>query len=98
VTRYRLIFLQSAGQEFLALPRRHQRLFREILPYLLANPFRSYPWVRVREGPRHRGEWRFHLVEFRGFYHIDGLNVVITRIARRLRAYPRRGIPARRSS
>lgn len=97
MTRYQLVFLESSEREFLSLPARHQRLFREKLPYLLANPFRSYPWLRVREGPRHRGEWRFHLVHYRVLYRIDGLNVVVTRIARRPRAYPKRGVPARRS-
>lgn len=90
MTPYQFEFLESAGREFLALPRPLQRLFREKLVYLLRNPYKSYPWLRVRQGPRHPGEWRFHLDEFRVFYRVDGNVVVFTRIVRRPRAYPRR--------
>lgn len=87
---YELAFLETAEKEFLALGRRDKRLFSEKLVYLLRNPFRSYPWLRVRQGSRHPGEWRFHLGEFRVFYRVDGTEVVITRIVARPKAYPRR--------
>jgi mRNA-degrading endonuclease RelE of RelBE toxin-antitoxin system len=90
LTPYSYEFLESAEREFLALPRRHQLLFKEKRLYLLQNPFRSYPWLRVRQGARHPGEWRFHLGEYRVFYRVDGLTVVFTRIVLRPRAYPRR--------
>lgn len=87
---YKFSFLESAEREFLALNPVLRRLFQEKLLYLLRNPFRSYPWLRVRQGPRHPGEWRFHLGEHRVFYRVDGDTVVITRIVRRPDAYPRR--------
>ena len=87
---YELEFLESAEREFLSLTGRHQRMFKENLTYLPRNPFKSYPWLRVRQGPRHPGEWRFHLLEYRVFYRVDGATVVITRITHRPRAYPKR--------
>ena len=90
MTPYGYEFLESAEKEFLALPHRDRRLFKEKLLYLLRNPFRSYPWLRVRPGTRHPGEWRFHLREYRVFYRVDGLTVVFTRIVLRPKAYPRR--------
>ncbi len=96
MTPYRFEFLESADREFSHLPARLQRLFAEKLVYLLRNPFRSYPWLRVRQGARHPGEWRFHLGEYRVFYRVEGTVVVFTRIARTPRAYPR-GVPKRRT-
>ena len=96
MTPYAVEFLESAEREFLALTPRLQRLFREKLVYLTRNPFRSYPWLRVRQGARHPGAWRFHLEEFRVFYRIDGNVIVFTRIVRRPRAYPRK--PTKRRS
>jgi mRNA-degrading endonuclease RelE of RelBE toxin-antitoxin system len=90
VTPYKFEFLESAEREFLDLPVSLQRLFKEKLLYLLRNPFKSYPWLRVRQGTRHPGEWRFHLREYRVFYRVDGNTIVFTRIAVRPRAYPRR--------
>lgn len=90
MTPYEFGFLESAESEFRKLPKVEQRLFQEKLLYLLRNPFRSYPWLRVRQGARHPGEWRFHLGEYRVFYRIDGMAVVFTRIVKRPMAYPRR--------
>lgn len=90
MTLYEYVFLQSAEKEFLRLRVNEKRLFKEKLVYLLRNPFKSYPWLRVRQGARHPGEWRFHLGEFRVFYRVEGLEVVITRIVPRPRAYPKR--------
>lgn len=90
MSQYALEFLESAEGEFLALPKRVQRLFQEKLVYLRRNPFRSYPWLRVRQGARHPGEWRFHLADHRVFYRVDGLTIVVTRIVVRPKAYPRR--------
>lgn len=83
-------FLRSAEKEFLALPKPLQRLFPEKLTYLLRDPFRSYPWLRVRQGPRRPGEWRFHLGAYRVFYRVDGMAIVFTRIVERPSAYARR--------
>jgi mRNA-degrading endonuclease RelE of RelBE toxin-antitoxin system len=83
-------FLKSAEREFLALPKRHQKLFRDKLTYLSRNPYKSYPWLRVRQGARHPGEWRFHLNDYRVFFRVDGSKIVFTRILRRPRSYPRR--------
>ncbi len=90
MTPYDYVFLESAEKEFLALAPSLQRLFREKLVYFLRNPFKSYPWLRVRQGPRHPGEWRFHLRDYRVFYRVDGRVVVFTRIVRRPKAYPMR--------
>ena len=90
MTPYRFQFLDSARKEFLALPPPLRVLFREKLIYLLRNPYRAYPWLRVRQGARHPGEWRFHLGEYRVFYRVDGQSVVFTRIVVRPKAYPRR--------
>ena len=87
---YTLEFLETAAREFDELPRRLKELFCEKAPYLVRGPYRSLPWLRVRQGTRHPNEWRFHLEEFRVFYRVDGLSVVITRIVPRPRAYPSR--------
>jgi mRNA-degrading endonuclease RelE of RelBE toxin-antitoxin system len=97
LTPYDYEFLESAEKEFLALPHRDRQLFKEKLLYLLQNPFRSYPWLRVRQGARHPGEWRLHLREYRVFYRVDDLTVVFTRIVLRPRAYPRRPPRPRRA-
>jgi mRNA-degrading endonuclease RelE of RelBE toxin-antitoxin system len=89
-------FLKTAEREFNRLPRVEQLLFEEELVYLLRNPFQSHSWLRVRQGARHPGEWRFHLGEYRVFYRVEGLTVVFTRIGSRARAYPRRVPKARR--
>lgn len=65
VTPYDLEFLESAEKEFLSLSASLPRLFREKLFYLLRNPYKSYPWLRVRQGAHHPGEWRFHLGQYR---------------------------------
>ena len=93
MTPYGVAFLESAEREFLTLPSPLQRLFHEKLLYLLRNPYKSYPWLRVRQGARHPGEWRFHLEKYRVFYRVDKDVVVFTRIAERPRAYPRRYAP-----
>jgi mRNA-degrading endonuclease RelE of RelBE toxin-antitoxin system len=88
VTPHEHAFLQSGETEFYQLPARLQRQFREKLPFLVRNPFKSYPWLRVRQGARHPGQWRFHLGEFRVFYRVDGQSIVFTCIVRRPLAYP----------
>lgn len=90
MTHYEYFFLESAQKEFGGLSVKEKRLFKEKLVYLLRNPFKSYLWLRVRQGARHPGEWRFHLGEFRVFYRVDRWEVVITRIVPRPRAYPKR--------
>lgn len=90
MTLYEYEFLESAEKEFLSLPKRLQRLFHEKLFYLRRNPFKSYPWLRVRQGARHPGEWRFLLGSHRVFFRVDGTTIVFTRIVERPRAYPRR--------
>ena len=93
---YDFSFVESAEREFLELPPVLRRLFQEKLIYLLRNPFKSYPWLRVRQGARHPGEWRFHLGEYRAFYRVEGSTVVFTRIVKRPKAYPRRAPKQRR--
>lgn len=90
MTPYDYAFLRSARQEFIDLPPRFQRLFAEKLIHLLRNPYKSYPWLRVRQGARHPGEWRFHLQDYRVFYRVDGSIVIFTRIVKRPAAYPAR--------
>lgn len=90
MTLYDYEFLESAEEEFRALPVRLKRLFNEKLFYLRRNPFKSYPWLRVRQGARHPGEWRFHLGDYRVFYRVDGMTIVFTRIVERPVAYPKR--------
>ena len=90
LTPYDYELLESAEQEFLALRGGPRELFKEKLLYLLQNPFRSYPWLRVRQGARHPGEWRFRRGAYRVFYRVDGYTVVFTRIASRPGAHPRR--------
>ena len=96
MTLYGYEFLESADEEFRALPVRLRHLFNEKLFYLRRNPFKSYPWLRVRQGARHPGEWRFHLEDFRVFYRVDGVTIVFTRIVARPEAYPRRPPKTRR--
>lgn len=90
MTLSNLEFLASVDKEFLTLPKPPQRVFQDKLVYLLLDPFRSYPWLRVHQSPRHPGEWRFHLGHRRVFYRVDGLTVVVTRVLDRPGAYPRR--------
>ncbi len=90
MTPYDVEFLESADREFQELPHRLQVLFQEKLVYLLRNPYKSYPWLRVQQGPRHPGKLRFHLGEYRVFYRVVGTAVVFTRIWKRPRAHPRR--------
>ena len=96
MTPYELEFLESAEKEFLELRKRDQRLLKEKLLYLTRTPFRSYPWLRVRQGARHPGEWRLRLAEYRVFYRVDGLLIIFTRIVPRPRAYPKRAPRSRR--
>ena len=90
--------MESAEREFTKLPKMEQRLCEEKLLYLLRNPFRSFPWLRVRQGPRHSGEWRIHLGGYRVFYRVDGITVVFTRVVKRPMAYPRRAPKLRRQA
>lgn len=96
MTPYEYGFLESAEKEFLALRKKDQRLFKEKLLYLTRNPFRSFPWLRVRQGARQLGEWRLYLGTYRVFYRVDGAHIVFTRIVLRPMAHPRRPPKSRR--
>ena len=90
MTLYHYEFLESADEEFRARSRKLRRLFVEKLFYLHRNPFKSYPWLGVRQGARHPGECRFHLGDYRVFYRVDGTIIVFTRVVERPVACPKR--------
>jgi len=65
-------FLPAAEVEFLSLPRRYQVELKELLPYLESNPYRSYPFLPVKEVGKVAGIWRFPLGPYRVFFKVDG--------------------------
>lgn len=80
-------FVSEARREFLDLPKGLQRQLRDLTPYLLANPFRSYPWLQVGELHEMRGVWKFRLGSRRVFYTVDGSALVFVAISPRPPAY-----------
>lgn len=80
-------FVAEARREFLALPRTLQRQLRELIGYLLANPYRSYPWLQVRELRELPGVWKFRLGRHRVFYRVEGPTLLIAAITPRPPAY-----------
>jgi mRNA-degrading endonuclease RelE of RelBE toxin-antitoxin system len=82
-------FVPEAEREFLRLPRRLQRQFKEILPYLEANPYRAYPFLPVKEVGKASGVWRFPLGPYRVFFRVDGATVWIGKLWLRPPAYDR---------
>jgi mRNA-degrading endonuclease RelE of RelBE toxin-antitoxin system len=83
-------FVVEARKEFLALPRPLQRQLRELSPYLLTNPYRSYPWLQVRELRELPGVWRFRLGLYRVFYRVEASTLVMAAITLRPPAYTSR--------
>ncbi len=84
---YEVRFLESAAAEFLRLPRRLQKQFKELMPYLEANPYRSYPFLPVKDVGKVPGVWRFPLGHYRVFFKVDGSTVWIGKFWLRPSAY-----------
>ncbi len=82
-------FLFEAEAEFLRLPARLQRQLKDLVPYLRANPYRSYPFLPVREVGKISGVWRFPVGPYRVFFRVDGETIWIGKIGRRPAAYDR---------
>jgi len=80
-------FVAEAREEFLGLPRPRQRQLRDLTSYLLVNPFRSYPWLQVKELRELRGVWKFRLGTKRVFYIVEGTVSVFVAISPRPPAY-----------
>ena len=86
---YRVRFLPDAEREFLRIPRRYQRQLKDLLPYLEASPYRSYPFLPVKELGRVPGIWRFPLGPYRVFYRVDRATIWIGKFWLRPPAYDR---------
>ena len=84
---YTVRFLLPAEGEFYGLPKRLQRRFRDPLPYLEANPFRSHPFLPVKDVGQVPGVWRFPFGDYLVFYKVDGETVWIGKFWRRPPAY-----------
>lgn len=84
---YQVRFLLPAEKEFHALPKRLQRRFREQLPYLEANPYRSHPFLPVKDVGQVPGVWRFPLGDYRVFFQVEGTTVWIGKFWLRPPAY-----------
>lgn len=82
-------FLPAAEREFLHLPGRLQHRLKELLPYLEANPYRSYPFLPVKEVGQIPGIWRFPLGPYRVFFKVDGSTVWLGKFWLRPPAYDR---------
>ena len=80
-------FTVPADHEFQRLPKPVQRRFRDILPYLQANPYRSHPFLPVKDVGQVPGVWRFPLGDHRFFFKVDGTTVWIGVIEERPPAY-----------
>ncbi len=96
-------FVAEAREEFLSLPRPLQRRLRDLTSYLLANPYRSYPWLQVKELRELRGVWKFRLGTRRVLYIVEASVLVFVTISPRppaytptMRAEVRRRLAARR--
>jgi mRNA-degrading endonuclease RelE of RelBE toxin-antitoxin system len=87
VTLYEIEFRPEAAAEGRRLPPRIQIALREKLEYLRSAPFRSYPWLRVKELGDIRGVWRFHLDRWRVFYRVEGTRIIVGMIELRDSAY-----------
>jgi mRNA-degrading endonuclease RelE of RelBE toxin-antitoxin system len=87
--RFIVRFLPGAEKEFLRLPVRLQRQLKILVPYLEANPYRSYPFLPVREVGKIPGVWRFPLGSYRVFFKVDGETVWLGKIWLRPSAYDR---------
>lgn len=86
---YTIRFLPAAEREFLRLPRELQERLKELLPYLEASPYRSYPFLRSKEVGSVPGVWRFPLGPYRVFFRVDGMTVWIGKFWLRPTAYDR---------
>ncbi len=57
------------------------------MPYLEANPYRSYPFLPVKHVGKVPGIWRFPLGPYRVFFKVDGSTVWIGKFWLRPPAY-----------
>jgi mRNA-degrading endonuclease RelE of RelBE toxin-antitoxin system len=80
-------FTAEAREEFRNLPRSLQRQLRDLIPYLIQTPYRSYPWLKLKEQLGLPGVWRFRLGPKRVFYTVDGSVLLLIAIAPRPSAY-----------
>ncbi|MCI4343926.1 MAG: hypothetical protein L3J92_07465 [Thermoplasmata archaeon] len=80
-------FTAEARSEFLRLPRPLQVQLRAHTAYLLSHPYRSYPWLQVKELRDLPGVWKFRLGTKRVFYIVDGSVLVYVAIVARPPAY-----------
>lgn len=87
MTLARAEFVAEARKEFLALPHPLQRELRGLTAYLLQDPFRSYPWLQLREQSELPGFWRFALGPRRVFYTVEGSVLLYVAISPRPPAY-----------
>jgi mRNA-degrading endonuclease RelE of RelBE toxin-antitoxin system len=87
LTLYEVAFLPEATEEGHQLPRSAQRALKRKLEYLRSGPFKSYPWLRVKEVGDAPGVWRFHLDRWRVFYKVEGTRIIVGMIERRPTAY-----------
>jgi mRNA-degrading endonuclease RelE of RelBE toxin-antitoxin system len=84
---YHVSFLKPTVPEFMRLRRHLQIRSKELGPYLEANPFRSYPFLQVKEVGKVPGIWRFHLGPYRVFFKVDGSTLWIRKFWLRPPAY-----------
>ena len=80
-------FTAEAREEFRNLARSLQRQLRDLITYLIQDPYRSYPWLRLKEQPGLPGVWRFRLGPKRVFYTVDGSVLLLIAIALRPTAF-----------
>lgn len=76
---YEVRFLEPASAEFLRLPRRLQNQFKELIPYLEASPYRSYPFLLVKDVGKVAGIWRFPWGPYRVCFKMDESTIWIGR-------------------
>ncbi|MDE1819976.1 MAG: hypothetical protein KGJ23_11405 [Euryarchaeota archaeon] len=84
---YEVRFLLPAEKEFYRLSKDLQRRLKALRPYLEANPYRSYPFLPVKEVGQVPGVWRFPLGPYRVFFKVDGRTVWIGKFWLRPPAY-----------
>ncbi len=73
----RYVFRAPADIEYLSLPWTVRRMFEQILPDLVRQPYRSGPGYTVAGVRRHPGLWKLKLSDFpprtfRSVYEVDG--------------------------
>jgi mRNA-degrading endonuclease RelE of RelBE toxin-antitoxin system len=83
VTLYKVKRLPEVDRDTERLPLALKRRFRDSLEYLRSAPYRSYPWLQVKELRDMRGVWRFHLDgRTRVFYVVRGDVLIVVMVER----------------